>query len=190
MALASGYGAKRLTDFSTGRYCLRQSTSPLGYAGEILIGDRGMPLLPGHITATLSHSRNLCGAIAARKSTYLSLGMDIETRNRVHEDMWKVLFTPGETAFLNRQTEAGKRLYSTIFFSLKEAFYKLQYPLTGVFIDFAEVEIFLLNNRLYARLLRQVSNLFPAQRVVQGSVFTWEEEVVTWCALPARSRYI
>ncbi len=183
------YGTKRLADFCTGRYCMRKCTEQLGFSGDILIGDRGMPLLPNHITASLSHSKNLCGAIAGDKDLFLSLGLDIETCGRVHKKMWYLLFTKNEIEYLNSLDDEQQDFISTVFFSLKEAFYKLQYPLTGIFLDFPEVEIVMINNRFYVKMLRHVTSLFAEGRLIQGSILKYYDQVITYCSLPVKTKF-
>jgi 4'-phosphopantetheinyl transferase EntD len=183
--IAKGYGAKRFADFCTGRYCLRRCTEAFGFTGDILIGERGMPLLPRHITASLSHSKKLAGAIAGHKDKYLSVGLDIETCGRVHKDMWYLLFTGNETAFLNSLDDEQRTFLSAVFFSMKEAFYKLQYPLTGIFLDFTEVEIVVEEERFYVKTLRHVTDLFPEGRLTEGKIIQHNDQVITYCIMPA-----
>ena len=185
LMIVEKYGAKRMSDFCTGRYCLRKCMEPLGFDGEILVGERGMPLLPTHITASLSHSKTLCGAIAGHKEQFQSLGFDIETCGRVHTDMWRLLFTKNETEFLNSLDTERRNLLSTVFFSLKEAFYKLQYPLTGVFLDFPEVEVMVENDELHVKLLRRVNGHFTEGLLTGGRMLHHNEQVITYCVLPA-----
>jgi 4'-phosphopantetheinyl transferase EntD len=184
MAVAKNYGTKRFADFCTGRYCLRKSTEALQYTGDILIGERGMPLLPNYIAASISHSKNLCGAVASHKKHNLSLGIDIETNGRVHEDMWRLLFTQREIEWLLRHDKKQTALISTIFFSLKEAFYKLQYPLTGVYLDFPEVEIEVVDEQYYAILLKHVNDEFTTGKQIPGKVLQLNNEIITYCSLP------
>jgi len=183
--LAKTYGTKRFTDFCTGRFCMRQATASLGFTGDILIGERGMPLLPGNITASLSHSKKISGAIAGHKDNYLSLGIDIETCGRVKQDMWYLLFTENELLFLNDKNEEQIQFYATAFFSLKEAFYKMQYPLTCIYLDFPEVEVVVTNDQYYVKPLRHVAGLFTEGRLFPGQVIRYKEQVVTYLTLPA-----
>lgn len=185
LELARTYGAKRFADFCTGRFCMRQATAPLGFAGEILIGERGMPLLPDTITASLSHSKVISGAIAGHKKDYLSLGIDIETCGRVKQDMWYLLFTENELRFLGDKDEEQIKFYATAFFSLKEAFYKMQYPLTGIYLDFPEVEVVVINDQFFVKPLRHVAGLFTEGRLFPGRVISYKDHVVTYFTLSA-----
>lgn len=185
LLLTETYGVKRLADFCTGRYCLRKCTERYGYAGDILIGEKGMPLLPDRISASLSHSKNLCGAVAGRRDSYLSLGLDIETLGRVKTDMWYLLFTEQEIRFLNGMHDEQQKLYATTFFSLKEAFYKLQYPLSGIYLDFLEVKVEIVNDRFFVKTLREVGDVFSKGQSVEGTMTCRQGEVITFCSLPA-----
>jgi 4'-phosphopantetheinyl transferase EntD len=182
--VATDYGDKRLADFCTGRYCMRQSTATLGFWGEILMGNKGMPLLPDHITASLSHSRHLCGAVAAPKDQYLSLGMDIETKGRVHRDMWHLLFSAKEIEYLNLLDAEMQSLTTTIFFSAKEAFYKMQFPLTDTYLDFHDVEMDVQDGRYSARLLKD-SGAFNCGHSFDTDFYKYGSEIITFCAQPA-----
>jgi len=184
-AIVEKYGAKRMTDFCTGRYCLRQCTEKLGFTGDILIGERGKPLLPNHIAASISHSKTLCGAIAANTDSFVALGFDIETAGRVHKDMWHLLFTKNETEMLMAMDTEQQQLHTTIFFSMKEAFYKMQYPITGTYLDFPEVEIQMDNDQFYVKLLRNVDPQFTEGSLTKGSMAVHKEQVITWCTMPA-----
>lgn len=181
--LAQKYGTKRLTDFCTGRYCLRKCMEQYGFSGDILIGEMGMPLLPGHITASLSHSKKLSGAIAAHKDKFLSLGLDIETSGRVKKEMWRLLFTKDEIDFLNNLDDDQQNLFSTVYFSLKEAFYKLQYPITGIFLDFHDVSVNFIEDRYYVKTLRSVAGIFTEGELTRGYILELDNEVVTYCSL-------
>jgi phosphopantetheine--protein transferase-like protein len=184
-AIAEKYGTKRLGDFCTGRYCLRSCTELLGYSGDILVGERGKPLLPDNIAASVSHSKTLCGAIAADTTLFQSVGIDIESIGRVHKDMWHLLFTPNETSQLVCLDEPAQQKLSTIFFSMKEAFYKMQYPLTATYLDFKEVEVIAQQGRYSVKLLTHVNEQFRSGTQVNGTTHSHNDQIITWCLLPS-----
>jgi 4'-phosphopantetheinyl transferase EntD len=183
LEFAGSYGAKRMKDFCTGRYCMRKCTAHYGFTGDIMVGERGMPILPEFIAASLSHSKNICGAVAGGKDKFQSLGLDIETVGRVNEDLWRLLFLDSETELLKGMDEEQQRISATIFFSMKEAFYKMQYPLTDTFLDFHEVEVIPNGDEFSIRLLTP-SGEFDRGQLFSGSVFQTGQEIVSFCALP------
>jgi 4'-phosphopantetheinyl transferase EntD len=180
---AAGFGAKRRADFATGRYCLRQCTGLLNYKDSVLIGPRGMPLLPPGIVGSISHSPKLCGAIAGAMDQFRSVGLDIESLGRVLPEMWSLLFTEGELDYLNSIAVERQMELATIFFSLKEAFYKLQFPLSGLFLDFPDVEIIAADVGFQVRNRKPVGALFVEGQQTLGYVFRFGEEIITICYL-------
>jgi len=140
--LIGNYAANRASDFATGRYCAHRAMLHLGLPQiPVLIGENNQPCWPAGYTGSISHTDGLTGAIIASKTHYRSLGIDLEVIGRVRPDLWHVLFTEEELNWLEGLSATEATLESTILFSLKEAFYKMQYPLTGTFLDFPEVSI-------------------------------------------------
>lgn len=182
--ISAGYGSKRLSDFCTGRYCLRSCTNILGFSGEILIGERGMPILPPGIVGTVSHSRILSGAVAASASDFLSVGLDIESNGRINRDMWHLLFNEEESGFLNSLSAEDQVLMATKYFSAKEAFYKMQYPLSGMYLDFHDVEMLPEKGDTLCVVLLNEAGPFEKGRRFEVNAKVAGNEVITFCALP------
>ena len=140
------FSPKRLVDFSTGRYCAIKALEQLGIQDVIIpIGKDREPIWPDGIVGSISHCDSLTGAIVAKKSDHISLGLDIEEIGRVTSDLWDLVFTETEKNFLSGLSDEDKLVQSTAIFSIKEAFYKFQYPLTKTFLDFLDVEVLELN---------------------------------------------
>ena len=136
------FSPKRLTDFSTGRYCAIKALEQLGIKDAIIpIGIDREPIWPDGIVGSISHCDSLVGAIVAKKSEHISLGLDIEEIGRVTSDLWDLVFTENEKVYLNVLTGRKLEEQSTAIFSIKEAFYKFQHPLTKTFLDFLDVEV-------------------------------------------------
>jgi 4'-phosphopantetheinyl transferase EntD len=140
LGVLKGISAKRRMDFSTGRYCAREALKKMGLSNpEILVGTQNEPVWPSGFTGSISHSEELVGAVAASLTNVRSMGLDIEKTGRVKEGMWHLLFRPEEQEFLNSLKPEELPFYTTLFFSMKESFYKLQYPLTKEFLGFTDV---------------------------------------------------
>jgi 4'-phosphopantetheinyl transferase EntD len=136
------FSPKRLTDFSTGRYCAMKALEQLGIKDAIIpIGIDREPIWPDGIVGSISHCDSLAGAIVAKKSEHISLGLDIEEIGRVTSDLWDLVFTEKEKSYLISFTGRKLEEQSTLIFSVKEAFYKFQHPLTKTFLDFLDVEV-------------------------------------------------
>jgi 4'-phosphopantetheinyl transferase EntD len=150
------YSPKRLTDFSRGRYCAIKALEQIGVENAIIpIGEDRAPIWPEGIVGSISHCDSMVGSIVALKENYNSIGLDIEEIGKVGEDLWDLLFTAKEIAFLNRLSLDDSVLFSTVLFSMKEAFYKMQFPLTKTFLDFKDVEIEVNNSCFYLRILTE-----------------------------------
>jgi 4'-phosphopantetheinyl transferase EntD len=138
---SKGFGEKRLADFLTGRHCARMALMDLGIdGGEIPVGEGRQPIWPMGVSGSISHANGLTGAILARREHHPSLGLDIERRRSVDGTLWKHLFTDADSALLETLGEDTEE-WATLFFSLKETFYKLQYPISGRFLDFIDVSL-------------------------------------------------
>ena len=141
-AASVSYHPSRRTEFATGRYCARRSMVELGAAPvSIPVGDNRQPVWPADITGSISHRMGLTGAIWARISDYRGIVIAIEGRTNVERMLWEQLFTMNELQMLDLAgTDAAAQL-ATLFFSFKESFYKMQFPLTRKFLDFRDVEL-------------------------------------------------
>ncbi len=136
------FSQKRLSDFSTGRYCALRALEQLGIQDAIIpIGEDRAPIWPEGIVGSISHCDSLTGAIVAKSSDHISLGLDIEEIGRVTPDLWDLVFTENEKKYLSGLSDEDKLVQSTAIFSIKEAFYKFQHPLTKTFLDFLDVEV-------------------------------------------------
>ncbi len=133
---------KRLSDFSTGRYCAMKALEQLGINNVIIpLGKDREPIWPEGIVGSISHCGSITGAIVAKSTDYISLGLDIEEIGEVTPDLWDLVFTENEKAFLLGLNETERLVRSTVIFSAKEAYYKFQHPLTKTFLDFLDVEV-------------------------------------------------
>lgn len=140
------YSQKRLSDFSTGRYCAIKALEKLGIKDvHIPIGEDRAPVWPEGIVGSISHCDSLVGAIVAKNSDHISLGLDIEEIGRVTPDLWDLIFTQKEKDFLINLSDRELQEKSTAIFSIKEAYYKFQYPITKTYLDFLDVEVELQN---------------------------------------------
>ena len=136
------FSPKRLADFSTGRYCAIKALEQLGIQDAVIpIGEDREPIWPQGIVGSISHCDTLVGAIVAKKSEHVSLGLDIEEIGRVTPDLYDLVFTENEKQYLSSLRGSELHEKSTVIFSIKEAFYKFQHPITKTFLDFLDVEV-------------------------------------------------
>lgn len=167
----ASFAGKRVRDFATGRHCARMALRGLGLPADmpIPVGAGREPCWPEGVTGSISHAEGLTGSLVAWNRDYRSIGLDIERLGAVEEALLPLVLTPGELAWVG-----GDTALATTVFSLKEAFYKMQFPLTRQFLDFRDVE----TDRELSRI--RILKAFPeigsrtlGHRVWQGHIITW-----------------
>ena len=178
------FSGKRLKDFSTGRYCARKALAAIGNDNaEILMGNDKQPIWPTGYVGSISHSGKLVGAVAAKASNVKSIGLDIETIGKIKPEMWRLLYTEAETEFLISLTSEELAYYTTLLFSFKEAFYKLQHPLTKTFLNFTDVEVKSVGNKFELQVLKD----FPEKKSLMGTILLHshqkKDQLITLCYL-------
>lgn len=174
----------RQNDFSTGRYCARVTLEKLGFpATEILTGTGKEPLWPEGITGSISHSKKLVGAVSAFTADIISIGIDIEAIGGVPEEIYRMLFTEKEHAFLNSLSLNDKALYATLLFSFKESFYKMQYPLTYQFVDFIDVEITFKDELFTLTVIKLLEKKIPFLERLKMEYDVFNDQAICICYL-------
>lgn len=121
--LANAVVARR-NEFIAGRRCARAALTALGHVPDALPKDAdGLPLWPDGFVGSISHSRGLCCALAARAEAMTCIGLDLEKTTRLSPRAMERVAHPAEADFAGEDLAAGSLL-----FSAKEAFFKAQFP--------------------------------------------------------------
>jgi len=142
----AGAVAKRRVEFAAGRACARRALTRLGIRDFVLKnGADRAPRWPRGVVGSISHAGaipgGLCGVVVGRAQDFLALGLDAEVAGAVGPDLWPRVTTPGELDWLQGQPASDRAALATVLFSAKECFYKAQFPLSGEFLEFADVEV-------------------------------------------------
>ena len=133
---------KRSREFRSGRTAARKGLLELGLPpAPILAGEKREPLWPEGCVGTISHCGGYCLVIVSSSEDSISLGADIEQLGRVQPHLWPRIFTGDEKACLGKLGGPEADRASTAMFSAKEAFFKLQHPLTGLWLEFLDAEV-------------------------------------------------
>ncbi len=130
------------------------------------------PSWPQGFVGSISHSRMWCLAVAAKLTSYQSIGVDTEmivpqvTSNSLKADI-------GRETEWNLLTDAGLEMpfAFTTLFSAKEAFYKCIYPLHKKFVDFLDVFAYRIEPEVYCKI--------PKQRAGEISIRLIEDEAIS-----------
>lgn len=182
--LAQNFSGKRLSHFCTGRYAAKEGFKKLGKEiSEILMGSDGDPKWPSGYSGSISHSDQLVGAIVTNDPKIASVGLDIEKIGRVKRAMWDMCFTLDEQAFLQLKIASEIDYYTTLYFSLKESFYKMQYPITKKKIWFTDVEIEYESNEHRLVVSRKSHKIQNNLKSAKFSFSKYSDSVVSICLL-------
>ena len=133
---------KRAGEFTAGRLCARRALAAFGREGwDLLAGPDRAPRWPPDMVGSISHVEGYCGAVLAARSRFRSLGLDVELDSRVTAELHEQVLTAAERRCLATAEPGHLNRWATLGFAAKEAFYKCQYPLTGEWLDFIDIEI-------------------------------------------------
>jgi 4'-phosphopantetheinyl transferase EntD len=175
-SFTDSFAMERLRTFSAGRFCARKAMELMGHpAMPIPMGDDRAPVWPAGITGSISHTQGLAGALICSTGHHPSIGLDIERRAAVDRSLWDILFDEQELQFI--ASAAVPDELATLFFSLKESYYKMQYPLTHRFLDFRDVRIEYGPEGVQIKRLRSLPEAAPGHRT--GHLFT-PGFIITW----------
>jgi 4'-phosphopantetheinyl transferase EntD len=146
---------KRRAEFGTARLCARRALAQLGIAPSALVPEQDRaPRWPTGISGSISHTQGCCAVVVARSAHYRSLGLDVEQDKTLAPELREMICTAHERRVLGSRVAQDAMLY----FAAKEAFYKCQYPLTQLFLDFldVELEVDLVRGTFQARVLKAI----------------------------------
>jgi len=131
---------KRHREFAAGRHCARQAMGQLGLDPVSLpSGVDRMPIWPAGLTGSISHTDDICAAVAALRGSLGDVGIDIERVGAAPANLAPDIIRRDEFLDLpNMQTGAD---WPTLHFCLKEAAYKAFYPGFRQIIGFHDARI-------------------------------------------------
>lgn len=151
VARASAFPLPRRASWVGGRLAMRQARrhlEPAARDGAVLATDRGGPMLPPHLTGSISHKGNRMLALVARTGPALhAVGVDLEVRPAADApptpDLAPRILTAAEQERLAAQapTPRARREATLVAFALKEAIYKAIDPVVRRYVRFTEVEV-------------------------------------------------
>jgi len=142
LALIDNAIDKRAREFSTGRHCAHLAMQQLGLApAPLLKGSQREPLWPKGIVGSISHCRDLAGAVVAKQSCLQSVGLDVENRKQLDPRIARHVCTADESAWLDAQAPDMRQLSLLVIFSLKEAVFKCVYQASGVALRFRQCQL-------------------------------------------------
>ena len=133
--------AERRREFATVRYCARRALAKIGVpAVPILPDEDGAPLWPVGLVGSMTHCVGYRAAVVARCHELRGVGIDAEPHAAVPDAVLGLILRGDERARLPGLAEARPDVHwDRILFCAKEAVYKMWFPLTRRWLDFADV---------------------------------------------------
>jgi len=183
----------RRVAFATGRACARRALARLEInAFDLRNGVDRAPRWPTGIVGSITHTGpapgGYCAVVVGRSVDLAALGVDAEQWSRLTPALWSRVLTPGELAWVEQHDGDQRRICATVIFSAKESFYKAQYPSSGRFLNFHDVEVTVepAESTFEVRVLGAPAEVTGFSRC-GGRFLCVEEFVLTGIAIPASS---
>ena len=125
----------REQEYSLGRYCAKQAMKTIGIDCNVIqSSSHGFPIWPNGIVGSISHSKGVCLSAVAKSMDFESIGIDIEQFNRMKQSSVERITHQKEIVEIG--TDLKK---ATLLFSVKEAFYKAQFPIYKTPLNFKDL---------------------------------------------------
>jgi 4'-phosphopantetheinyl transferase EntD len=130
---------KRKLEFSSGRYCAKKLLEQYNHTNiSILPGQNREPVWPDGIIGSISHCKDLCGAVINKRTEIHSIGFDIENIKQTRNDIGRIVCTPEEKQWIKQQNQYPYNILVLLIFSLKESVYKCIYQYKQIKIGFKD----------------------------------------------------
>jgi 4'-phosphopantetheinyl transferase EntD len=113
------------------------------------------------------------------------VGVDAEVVSAVSEDIWPEIMTPRERTAQCRLAESFAQAFAATVFSAKEAFFKAQFPLTGTWLDFHDVEVEIAEGEFRAHTRDPITHLPTANPPPLGRYQLQDGYILAGYGLPA-----
>ena len=135
----AGGAQSRGRDFAAGRQCAGRALARLGFdASPVERGPRGEPLWPPGVVGSITHCAGYAAAAVARSRDLDGLGIDAEVPARLDAQVIEIVCTERERGI---SATLGIELWPLVIFSAKESVFKVWYPLTGRWLEYADVQV-------------------------------------------------
>ena len=132
----------RQREFAAGRTAARSALAKIHFPDATIgVGEDRAPQWPPGVVGSIAHTQAIALAVVAQASDVRAIGVDIEESGAVRAELRSHILGPTEQAWIDRLPEAEQARWATVIFCAKEAFYKFQYPLTHIWLDFNEADV-------------------------------------------------
>lgn len=179
---------KRKLEFARGRAAARAALSALGVRSQAIpAGPQRAPVWPEGYVGSITHCDGLIAAVAADEAHLAAIGLDAEPARPLPPETRARVLHPAEMS--------EDPVMETVVFSAKESIHKAIFPLTGVWLDFLDVEVSLDQERGCFSVgpagavgpvgRASADDTFPPELLLlEGRYARTNEFVVTGCFIP------
>lgn len=141
MALA-GMSEKRRREFVAGRILARSLFAEFGIGPHAVRQNHDRsPEWPAGIIGSITHTDDICVVAMGREEHLCALGIDIERRRALEQELWEYICGEDEIDALPSSINSGEG--ACWIFCAKEAYYKAQFPHTGSMLSFRDLKVIL-----------------------------------------------
>ncbi len=134
---------RRRAEFRAGRASARAALSRLGVRTPepILMANDRKPMWPAGYIGSISHCQDFCIAAVAPASALYGLGIDVEPRKPLPNDVQDLILIASDYIDSALITALGELVCSRLIFSAKESIYKCMNPVLRLELDFHDVQV-------------------------------------------------
>ncbi|MEE2641688.1 MAG: hypothetical protein VX768_13760 [Planctomycetota bacterium] len=96
-------------DFRAGRFAAGIALQAMGYDGLVARCERGLPVCPGGLLGSISHTAEYASAAVVRKQQVAGIGVDCERllATAVASESWQLVGTAGERDLISRDPQVS-----------------------------------------------------------------------------------
>ncbi len=172
----------RRQEFLAGRLALRRAQRAMGVtAFPVLPGRDRAPVWPAGHCGSISHAGDRAIAVLAATGPLAALGLDMEPAEPLPSDLLDEILSAAERDDLKGFTRPD--VAARIVFSVKEAVYKAQYPLTRQLFGFDRLRVRLDGACGFQAVFRHGLAGFSAGHAVHGRYLVHSGMIVAGAAL-------
>ncbi len=133
----------RRREFTTGRSCARAALARLGLLpAAITKGEQGAPCWPDGVVGSITHCKGYRAAAVGRATDFRTIGIDAEPNAPTPMGVLELIALPQERARVDALAGSASSVsWDRVLFSAKESVYKAWFPLTGMWLEFEDVEV-------------------------------------------------
>jgi 4'-phosphopantetheinyl transferase EntD len=132
---------QREAEFRAGRACARHALAQLGiHNWALLPAPTREPQWPAGVVGSITHAGSYCAAAVASERVCGGLGIDVETIDRLRDDMAALICSGSEPDRLAACGDEARPLLALLF-SAKESVFKAVFPRTRIPFEPADIEI-------------------------------------------------